>query len=455
VDRLHAAVAAYLRDCGVPRAARVLVAVSGGADSMALLHALVNVGQRLAVAHVHHGLRGAEALADRAFVQDWAQRLGLTCHVADVAAGQRDGRSPEARARALRYAALEEIRAREALDYVATAHSLDDQAETVLLRAIRGTSPDGLAGISARLGERRLLRPLLAVERCVLRDYLVQRGLPWREDSSNLDLRIPRNRLRREVLPRLEEVHPGAARQLAALARAVQLQREAGAPELARALRDACHTGDGGVWIDADRLRCEPAPLRSALLADLLVRSGVGGRISRVHVERVAAFLDTARTGKQLSLPAGQTLLCDRGLFWLGPAAGPSFPGPFRVEIEAPAPIELPERGLRFAWSRSAGCAPSALALLLPAELPGPLVLRSPRVGDALCADSGRGPVRLKEVFASARWSRRERARAVVAELAGELVWVVGLVARPWRPGAPVGWHLVARPMLSAGGPGC
>ena len=161
-----------------------------------MLHALSALGQRIAAAHVHHGLRGESADLDLELVRERSACLGVPLLTAEVDARVPDGRSPAARARVLRYAALERLRAGPGFEFIVTGHTLDDQAETLLLRAIRGTSPGGLRGIAERAqteADARVLRPLLGLRRTQLRNYLRARGLTWREDPGNIDAGVPRS----------------------------------------------------------------------------------------------------------------------------------------------------------------------------------------------------------------------------------------------------------------------
>ena len=375
MDPVHRALAAFLSAHGVGRAESVLVAVSGGADSVALLHALVGLGQSVGVAHVHHGLRGSEADADRDFVRATAARLGVGCASASVDAREPDGQSPEARARTLRYAELERLRADGGHAWLATAHTLDDQAETLLLRALRGTGPSGLASIWPVWTQRRLLRPLLDTRREALRAYLRTRGLAWREDTSNADLRVPRNRLRHDVLPVLEEIHPGAIRKLAELAAHARRERAAGDADIDEVLARAVVAGDGGRWLDPAPLDTLAAGPRRRALARLLVDAGLAERVSAVHLRRVEAFLDGKPGGRSLSLPGAHTLVRERDRFWLGAEPGPRLPAPVRA---APLPIEFRARGPRLSW-RPAGDVPASQdALRLPAHV-APSALRRRR----------------------------------------------------------------------------
>jgi tRNA(Ile)-lysidine synthase len=337
VDEVHAALARFLRRHAVGRATPLLAAVSGGGDSLALLHALLALGQRVDACHVHHGLRGAEADGDLGFVRERARSLGVRCFASHVdatrdARGGRAGESPEGRARRLRYGELERVRAGEGYGWVVTAHSLDDQAETLLLRATRGTGPAGLAGIAPRDAERRLLRPLLEVRRSELRNYLKVRGLDWREDTTNADRSMPRNRLRAEVLPVLEELNPRALERLAALADASRATERWLAEEVESRLADLVRAGDGGLWLDRSALLAEPVPLRRRLLLALLRRFALGDRSTQRHLLRLESFLRVpdrpdaangrgARGGRRLSLPRGMTLVLQGRSAWLGPAA--------------------------------------------------------------------------------------------------------------------------------------
>lgn len=207
----------------------VLLAISGGPDSVALLRAMtrLKVGGdgRLAAAHLNHQLRPSESGGDETFVVDLCRRLDVSCEVgrvavAGIAADSGDGL--EAAARQARYEFLQHSAARLGARYVVTAHTADDQAETILHRIIRGTGMAGLAGMprARPLGPATLIRPLLGFRRVELLEYLTDIGQPYRVDSSNDDTRFTRNRIRREVLPELaERFNPGVVEALLRLGR--------------------------------------------------------------------------------------------------------------------------------------------------------------------------------------------------------------------------------------------
>ena len=239
------------------RGARVLVAFSGGPDSAALLHVLRALEERgeLRVAglgHLNHQLRGEESDADEALSREIASAVGLPVEVgrADVAALARaTRRSVEDAARSARYAFLHQAADRLAAEAIAVGHSEDDQAETFLLRLLRGAGARGLAGIRPRVG--RVVRPLLEISRADLRRYAAEHDLRFREDASNADVRFPRNHIRHRVLPELERVTPRAARLLARQAELARQDEDYLEGEAAARLPALMADRDGVLHLDA------------------------------------------------------------------------------------------------------------------------------------------------------------------------------------------------------------
>jgi tRNA(Ile)-lysidine synthase len=319
---------------GLP-GARLLVAVSGGVDSVALLHALHAIssrhGLKLSVGHVNHGLRGEESEADARFVGALAASLGLAFGVRAVEPGAaRLGRSSRARptlqeaARLLRYAALRELAEEGGAAAVATAHNADDQAETVLLRLLRGSGPDGLAGIPERSADGRVVRPLLRVPRAEILAFARGRGLAWREDASNLSDRYPRNRLRRRWLPELaREFNPRLLRALSDLAEAQRRDSEWMGALVEREAAARLAPEAGWLRIAAGGIEGLPEGLARRVARAALARCGAGREATRVHLERMLRFLCAGRPGTRLELPGGLKLVRDSGGFRLGPLPEP------------------------------------------------------------------------------------------------------------------------------------
>jgi tRNA(Ile)-lysidine synthase len=315
------------------RGRRVLVAVSAGVDSVALLHALHELAQEyslnLLIGHVNHGLRGAESEADQALVERLGAQLGLPVEVVrvDPRTG-REGRSSRDRptlqeaARALRYQALEATAERLGAERIATAHTADDQAETVLLRLLRGTGPDGLGGIPERSPDGRIVRPLLGVTRAEIERFARERRLDWREDTSNRRLDYARNRLRLSWLPGLaRDFNPQLLRAIGNLAEAQRRDSEWIEARVEQEAASRFAVREGWLVIDAKDWAELPEALSRRLARAGLQRCGAGRLATRVHLERIGAFLRSARPGTAIELPGGLRLRCLRGGFELGPLA--------------------------------------------------------------------------------------------------------------------------------------
>lgn len=312
----------------------LLVAASGGLDSTVLAHALcarrAAHGLRVSLGHVHHGLRGAEADADERSVAELARRLEAPFASRRVdPEALRTGRSSRDRptlqeaARELRYRALGQIAEALGADGIATAHHADDQAETLLLRLLRGTGPDGLAGIPERSPDGRILRPLLFVPRDEIRAYAAREGLSWREDASNASDRYARNRLRRDWLPGLaREFNPRLLRAIGDLAEAQARDSEwiAERVETEASRRFSVE----GTWlrIDAKDFLALPEALTRRVLREALTRCGAGRHTSRVHLDRMRYFLCNARPASRIELPGGLLLVRDAQGFRIGPLPG-------------------------------------------------------------------------------------------------------------------------------------
>jgi tRNA(Ile)-lysidine synthase len=296
----------------LPRRGTILAAVSGGADSVALLHLLARFAARrplrIVVAHLDHALRrGSDR--DRRFVERLAADLGFPCLAVrrEVAPLRRRGESLEEGARRVRRAFLLEAAAETGAGRVATGHTLDDQAETVLMRLARGAGLTALSGMDPS-GPDPFVRPLLGIERAELRAWLRRRGLPHREDPTNRSLVFERNRVRRLVLPALASaLNPRAARHLAEAAgrfrEDARLLDDLAKRGLARLVEDVPR---GGLTIRARQLARAPGPLAARIARLALERAGADPR--RIGTRHIEAILDLARgsEGRRIDLPGGR-----------------------------------------------------------------------------------------------------------------------------------------------------
>lgn len=293
----------------LPRRTAVLAAVSGGCDSMALLALLTRYAPsrelRLTVAHLDHGLRRGSR-SDRRFVEHAARALGLACIAERLAVAelrQRDESLEEA-ARRLRRGFLRRAARESGCTRIATGHTLDDQAETILMRLVRGAGARALTGMAVE-GPGPFVRPLLGLTREDLQSYLSRRELPFREDPSNRDLRFDRNRVRLRVLPFLREhLNPSAARHLV---KASERLREDAIflDEMAERRLERIATVDrhDRVTLEAGGLADQPTPVAKRMARLVLQLAGVDPR--RVATRHVDALLDLASggSGRSLDLP--------------------------------------------------------------------------------------------------------------------------------------------------------
>ncbi|MDQ7006362.1 MAG: tRNA lysidine(34) synthetase TilS [Acidobacteriota bacterium] len=304
-----------------PRGARILVAVSGGADSLALLHLLAALapgrGWTLAAATLDHGLRGEASAADRCFVEEVCRRLDVPCRGRRLQTRPRRGESLELCARRVRHDFLRRTAATEKAEVIALGHQLEDQVETVLYRLARGTSLAG-AGAMTRWAPP-LWRPLLRVSRNTLREWLREQGAGWREDASNAELDAARNRIRHLVLPALTRALGGQA--LAGIARSASLAREEGEALHALAARLApspLPAPPGCLALDRRRLADLPPALRRLVLRDHLQRLGGSDlRLSRAHLEAVDALVEARGRGRRVDLPRGLVARREKGVIML------------------------------------------------------------------------------------------------------------------------------------------
>lgn len=407
----------------LPAGSRVLVALSGGLDSVVLLHLLRQVAAELRLevvaAHFDHAMRpGSEA--DALWVRGLCRAWGVSLHELRAEVPARS----EAEARALRYAFLDEAAERAGATRIATAHHADDQAETVLFRAIRGTGLDGLVGIRRRRG--RVVRPLLRFTRAELASYAEAERLSWREDPTNRDLRLARNRIRREVLPALERTRPGATRALARLAEQAAANERAWRRRVGRLLHEVVVTEEEGL-IELARpvlLGYDPTE-RARLLRHLLRR--YGSLPDRAGTRAALQFIRSADSGRAVHLPGGVRLEREYDRIRVRRAS-------VAAEPDQPLIIASPGAGSGVAvlggrrvgarWSTDGG-ATSALSIDVDAAQ-FPLQLRAWCAGDRVRLPHGSR--KLKRLFADRRVARSERARrAVLVDRQGQVLWVEGL----------------------------
>jgi tRNA(Ile)-lysidine synthase len=434
---------------------RVLVAVSGGPDSVCLLNVLDALSRELEIslhiAYLDHMLRGAESARDARFVADTAEKLRLpaTVEAIDVAAYCWErGLSVQAGAREARYAFLARVAAGVGASRIATAHTADDQAETLLLRLLRGAGLSGLSGIPPV--RDNIIRPLIAVTKAEVFEYLRSTGIEFVSDPSNANPVYARNRIRMELIPLLKQFNPRIVETLAAEAALLRDEDEAAEGWLA-AQADSVVTQEGDrVVLVRGKFNALSKALQRRLLRKA-AESAAGGPVefSFVQAEEILSFLSLAQTGRRMDVPGGLAIEREYERFVIT-AAGES-PG-FGCKLLVPGRTEIPEAGIlvETAILEPDQAVPPHRTKAVPEEnnfwqaqfdydkINAPLEVRTRRSGDWFCP-SGMGgkSKKLHDFFIDAKVPRHRRQRVPLLATPNAILWVVGFrLDERFRPGA-------------------
>lgn len=417
----------------------IVVAVSGGADSTALLDALVRMRDwkdpqlRIVAAHLNHLLRAEESDGDEKFVRDLAERLRVELCVerSDVAA-LRDGRNLEATARELRYDLLLRCAESFGAGLVMTAHTRDDQAETVLMRLIRGAGIHGLRGIHAvrPLGPRvSLVRPMLDISRAEVIDHCSRRELGWRTDSSNFSIDLTRNRVRHELMPLLRSFNPAIDRTLAREARIARIDSDC-LDRLAAEL-----PGIEGLSLSVSVLtEVHPAIRLRAIRSWLFGQTG--SHLESAHLEAVEGLIEHGKSGRRIELPGGWIVMREFDLLTLRRS----------IEAPPPEPVALTENvpisfgDFKLTLSTMAGGetfnindvkkTDADYVILNAAAFTGPVRVRARKPGDAYIPAGGRHRIKLKTLMIRHKIPLHLRdTYPVVTASDDSIIWAPGLPA--------------------------
>ncbi|MFA7535560.1 MAG: tRNA lysidine(34) synthetase TilS [Desulfuromonadales bacterium] len=409
---------------------RVLVAVSGGPDSVCLLHLLWQLAPALGVtvcaAHLDHLLR-PESGREASFVQDLCAQwdIPLTLRAADVAQTARRRHSGiEETAREVRRDFLREVATRQDCRVIALGHHRGDQAETVLHRFLRGSGGTGLAGM--RLANLPFIRPLLEVTRRQILDYLRQNQLPWVEDSSNQDRAFTRNRLRNEILPLLKEFNPRLEENLARSARRMAIEDDFWREQSESALSSLAAFSGENCHLDCGRLLQLHPAFRTRILRQALFRvRGDLHRLSAVHFENIENLLLRKRSQADLHLP-GAWIGRRYNRLWLRRSPPPETPDVSLV-IEGPGEFTIPRIGRLWVAIEPAALGEGRQTVEFdPAVVKFPLRLRQFRPGDRFRPDGLGGHKKVKDFFVDMKLDRESRRRVLLLE-GDEVFWLVGM----------------------------
>lgn len=390
----------------LPRSGRLLVAVSGGADSVCLLHVLLELGYAAECVHCNFHLRGEESLRDEAFVSELCQRLGVRLHVRHFDTktyAEEHHVGIEMAARQLRYAAFEDLRKERRLDAVCVGHHREDNIETVLLNLVRGTGLRGLCGIQPRQGH--VVRPLLCLSKAQILDYLKERGEAFVTDSTNLVDDVARNRIRLDVLPLLRTINAAADENILTC---IENLNEAHAL-YRRAVDDVCAAAlDGPSELDIATILRSPSPM--AVLHELLSPLG----FNRSQIKDILNSIE--RTGKTFSSPSHRLVINREQLVIEECTKKPSAIGFSDIQktIVPYSPELIFERDGRNAYFD---------ADLLANKV---LTVRAVKTGDRFRPFGMKGTKLVSDMLTDQKLSRFEKEKQRVLCADDEIIWLIG-----------------------------
>ncbi len=417
----------------------LVVALSGGADSTALLDLLSRLpgyNLRLVVAHLNHRLRGAESYADEEFCRGLAARYAVPFEVRRIDVkdlASTDRLNLEDAGRRARIAFFDEIRSAYGATAVVLAHHADDQAETVLMRLLRGSGMTGLSGMAYR-NARGYVRPLLEISRLEIEAYLRGQGIVWREDASNSDTVYLRNRVRHELLPLLETYNPAIRSCLGATASIISGDEVLLCELTEQAVADVhlAGDGDGELVCDIAKLRSLSTPLLRRVLRYLFMQvAGTLESVSLSHIDAICDMIISDRPNSMVTLPHEVTPVREYDhLIWrLGKRAGRDTD--YELLIPGPGCYQIPSGGsLTVELTDKAAFPPESGTMYIDrTKAPFPWLVRTFRPGDRMTPFGMSGRKKIKDIFIDRKIPISERKQIPLLWCGDDLIWIPGVCA--------------------------
>lgn len=420
--------------------AKILIAVSGGPDSMALFALLKELQPRWAlqlhVLHCHHGLR-PEAEEEADFVRLWAKRWETPFSLSRLAVREfkmSEKRSWQDAARDLRYRAFVKTAQEVGAEYIALGHTADDQAEEILIGLIRGAGLGGLCGMPWKRGP--FIRPLLGIYRSEVEAYLQGKGIPYRQDPSNRDFRYLRARVRHHLVPELKKYSPRILVQLNRTARLLQ-RDEAFLQEKTEEFADTLlrRSPEGMEISRAELVRTPPAIASRLLQKALLTVRGDLRKVGTVHLEALLGLVQSPKKEGRLSLPGGWTAVTDREtLFLVREGRSRRELVHFQHEVMGPGTVVIPETGDRLIFRETYGSPPAPFVSPDPnlARVDGemiswPILVRSAQPGDRFTPYGREGSKKVARFMMDRKIPKERRRRIPLVLSQNRIVWVAGV----------------------------
>ncbi|MEQ9619273.1 MAG: tRNA lysidine(34) synthetase TilS [Deltaproteobacteria bacterium] len=406
--------------------------VSGGADSIALLHILNELSDyrpRIIVAHLNHGIRGNEAERDSEFVGRIADSLNLQFEYGEADTPvykEKSKLSLEEAARALRYEFFHKVREKHRASKIATAHTLDDQAETVLMRLIRGSGRPGLSGIPP-VSKPHIIRPLIDTSRSMVEEYLRSRGIPWIEDSTNELRTLLRNRIRLDLIPELKNYNPQIKETLARTSDILRLEDDYIKREGEKHFKRIFSKDEKELTGKLEKYKRLHAALRMSVLRLALDHTASLKNVSSVHLISADEFLTSAAPSGEVSFPGGIAVAKGYDYFLVTSQSG--LKREFSHTIPSTGKWSFPELEVEIEKARAESLAEESenLVYLAREAVEFPIEVRSFKPGDRFIPLGMKNRKKLKNYFIDCKIPRFLRYRIPVFTSNGEIMWLGGL----------------------------
>ncbi len=411
---------------------KVVLGVSGGADSIAMLYALnelIEYGLDLIVAHLNHGIRGEEAKRDADFVKETAKKLGITFvygEVDTIKYKEEHGLSLEDAARTLRYKFFDQVISKHYATKLATAHTMDDQAETVLMRLIRGSGSRGLSGIPPF--SNNIIRPLIETSRSDIEEYLRSKGIKWVEDSTNESDEHLRNKIRQELIVELEKYNPQIKDTLSRTAEILRAEDEFITSQALMHFEGTFKQNGSELIGDLEIYKNIDKPIRFSLLRVAIEKSSSSLKnISSTHIVSVDDFLLSETTSGEVELPGENLVIKGYDSFLFTKKS--EYEREFSYLIQSEGKWGFPELEVEVSIAQSDTLEEDdeSVAFFDPQSVEFPIEVRNFKPGDRFCPLGMRDSKKLQDYFTDIKLPKFLRSRVPVFCTKGEIMWLGGI----------------------------
>ncbi len=411
---------------------KVVLGVSGGADSIAMLHALdglIDYGLELIVAHLNHGIRGDEAKRDADFVKETAKSLGLTYVYGEVDSlkyKEEHGLSVEDAARTLRYKFFDQVLSKHYATKLATAHTLDDQAETVLMRLIRGSGSKGLSGIPPI--SKNIIRPLIETSRSDIEEYLRSKGIKWVEDSTNESNEYLRNKIRHDLIVELKQYNPQIKDTLARTADILRAEDEFITSEALKHFENVFSLNGSELIGDLKNYKSIDKPLRFSLLRAAIEKLNSSLKnISSVHIVSADDFLLSETASGEIEFPDETIIVKGYDSFLATKKSELEHEFSYLIQSEGRWGFPKLEVEVSILKSDTLDENDESVAYFDPETVEFPIEVRNFRAGDRFCPLGMNDSKKLQDYFTDIKLPKFLRSRVPIFSTKGEIMWLGGI----------------------------